>query len=50
MHETFPLIIPGSFHFEQVSNDIIRKEIQNLMLKSHQHMVRFLRQLQLIIL
>ena len=27
-------IIPGSFHFEQVSNDIIRKEIRNLIVKN----------------
>ena len=30
IHETFPEIIPGSFHFEQVSSDIVLKEIQNL--------------------
>ena len=32
-HKKFPEIIPGSFHFEQVSSDIIRKEIQNLNVK-----------------
>ena len=30
IHKTFPEIIPGSFHFEQVSSDIVRKEIRNL--------------------
>ena len=30
IHETFPGIIPGSFHLEQVSSDIVRKEIRNL--------------------
>ena len=33
IHETFPEIIPGSFHFEQVSSDIVRKEIRNLNVK-----------------
>ena len=33
IHETFPGIIPGSFHFEQVSSDIVRKEIRNLNVK-----------------
>ena len=28
--KTFPEIIPGIFHFEQVSSDIIRKEIRSL--------------------
>ena len=28
--KTFPKIIPGIFHFEQVSSDIIRKEIRSL--------------------
>ena len=28
-----PEIIPGSFHFEQVSSDIVRKEIRNLSVK-----------------
>ena len=32
-HETFPEIIPGSFHLEQVSSDIVRKEIRNLNIK-----------------
>ena len=32
-HETFPEIISGSFHLEQVSSDIIRKEIRNLNVK-----------------
>ena len=32
-HETFPEIISGSFQFEQVSSDIIRKEIRNLNVK-----------------
>ena len=33
IHETFPEIIPGSFYFEQVSNDIITKEIRSLNVK-----------------
>ena len=33
IHETFPEIIPRSFHFEQVSSDIARKEMRNLNLK-----------------
>ena len=33
VHETFPENIPGSFHFEQVSSDIVRKEIRNLNVK-----------------
>ena len=33
IHETFPKIISGGFHFEQVSNDIVRKEIRNLNVK-----------------
>ena len=33
IHETFPEIIPGSFHFEHVSSDIVRKEVQNLNVK-----------------
>ena len=31
--ETFPGIIPESFHFKQVSIDIVRKEIRNLNVK-----------------
>ena len=42
IHEAFPQIIPGSFHFEQVSSDTVRKEVWNLNIKNHQHMVRFL--------
>ena len=30
MHEKFRKIIPGCFRFDQVFNDIIRKEIRNL--------------------
>ena len=33
IHETFPEIIPGSVHFEQVFSDIVRKEIRNLNVK-----------------
>ena len=33
IHETFTGIIPGSFHFEQVSSDILMKEIRNLNVK-----------------
>ena len=33
IYETFLEIIPESFHFEQVSNDIMRKEIRNLNVK-----------------
>ena len=33
VHETFPEIIPGSFHFEQVPSDIVRKELWNLNVK-----------------
>ena len=33
IHETFPEIILGSFHFEQVASDIVRKQIRNLNVK-----------------
>ena len=33
IHETFPEFIPGTFHFEQVFSDIVRKEIRNLNVK-----------------
>ena len=33
IYETFLEIIPEKFHFEQVSNDIMRKEIRNLNVK-----------------
>ena len=33
MHETLPEIIPGSFHFEKVSNDIKTKEIRSVNVK-----------------
>ena len=33
IHETIPGIIPGSFHFEQVSSNIARKEIRKLNVK-----------------
>ena len=41
MHETFPEIIPGRLHFEQLFSDIIRKKCGTYMLKNLQHMVRF---------
>ena len=37
MHETFPEIIPATFHFKQVSKDVIKGGIS--MLKSHQDIV-----------
>ena len=33
IHETCPEFFPGSFHFEQVSSEIVRKKIQNLNVK-----------------
>ena len=33
IHETFPNIIPESFHFKEVSNDVVRNEIYNLNVK-----------------
>ena len=33
IHETFAEIIPGGFHFEQVSSDIVKEEIRNLNVK-----------------
>ena len=40
-HETFPEIIPGRLHFEQLFSDIIRKNYGTYMLKNLQHMVQF---------
>ena len=40
-HETFPEIIPGRLHFEQLFCDIIRKKYGTYMLKNLQHMVQF---------
>ena len=40
-HETFPEIIPGRLHFEQLLSDIIRKKYGTYMLKNIQHMVQF---------
>ena len=33
IHETIPEVIPGRFQFEQVSSDIVGKEIRNLNVK-----------------
>ena len=33
IHETFPEIVPGSFHFKQASSDIVRKETRNVNVK-----------------
>ena len=40
-HETFPEIIPGRLHFEQLFSDIIRTKYGTYMLKNLQHMVQF---------
>ena len=40
-HETFPEIIPGRLHFEQLFSDIIREKYGTYMLKNLQHMVQF---------
>ena len=40
-HETFPEIIAGRLHFEQLFSDIIRKKYGTYMLKNLQHMVQF---------
>ena len=40
-HETFPEIIPGRLHFEQLFSDITRKKYGTYMLKNLQHMVQF---------
>ena len=41
IHEKFPEILPESFKFQLVSNNEVKKEIENLDTKNHQHMALF---------
>ena len=41
IHEKYPEILPESFKFQLVSNNEVRKEIENLDTKKSEHMALF---------